>query len=129
MPKILLIDDDELFRQYLTTLLQRSGFQVRALPGGAGLLDIMAAESFDAVVTDLFMPEVDGIEIVISVRRQFPHIPVIGVTGERADNVDNPCIAAMIRLGAAAVIRKPVDQRELLTLLSRLLEIPISERR
>lgn len=124
MAKILLIDDDDLFRQYMTTLLQRSGYHVRALSGGAGLLDIMAAESFDAVVTDLFMPDVDGIEIVMSVRRQFPRIPVIGVTGDRADSVENPCVAAMIRLGAAGVLRKPIDRRELMTLLTHVIDMP-----
>ena len=124
MSKILLIDDDDLFRHYLATLLQRSGFHVRAVSSGAGVLDIMAAERFDAVVTDLFMPEVDGIEVVISVKRQFPRIPIVGVTGDRSDGIENPCIAAMIRLGAAGVLRKPVDKKELLSLLNRVIETP-----
>ena len=122
MSKILVIDNDDLFRQYLTMLLQRAGFEVRSLPDGAGVLDILAAERFDAVVTDLFMPEVDGIEVVINTRRQFPGLPVIGVTGARSDGVDNPCIEAMVRLGAVGVLRKPIDQHELLTILNRVVE-------
>ena len=122
MPKILLIDDDDLFRHYMATLLQRSGFEVRALSGGGNVLDVMAAESFDAVVTDLFMPDFDGIEIVIAAKRRFPGIPIIGMAGGVSSGVDNPCMAAMIRLGAAGVLRKPIDRHELLTLLNRVLE-------
>jgi len=122
MPRILVIDNDDLFRQYLTMLLQRAGFEVRALSDGSGFLDEMSAAPFDAVVTDLFMPEVDGIEVVMTARRHFPGLPIIGVTGARSDGVDNPCIEAMIRLGAAGVLRKPFDQHELLTLLNRVLE-------
>jgi len=122
MRKILVIDNDDLFRHYLTVLLQRAGFEVRALTDGSGFLEAMNEERFDAVVTDLFMPEVDGIEVVINANRKFPGLPVIGVTAARSDGVDNPCIAAMIRLGAVGVLRKPVDRIELLTILHRVLE-------
>jgi CheY-like chemotaxis protein len=124
MSKILVIDNDDLFRQYLSVILRRAGYEVRALSDGAGFLDAMKEETFDAVVTDLFMPEVDGIEVVINANRQFPGLPVIGVTGARTDGVDNPCIAAMIRLGAVGVLRKPVDKVELLTILQRVLDRP-----
>lgn len=117
MPNILVIEDDEPFRQYLATFLVRSGFRVKTLPNGAGLAETMASARFDAVVTDLFMPDVDGIETVLAVRRRFPKVPIVGMTGV----ADNPCVAAMIRLGAATVLRKPIDQRELLAILYRLL--------
>jgi len=122
MAKILLIDDDELFRQYVATLLERSGFQVRQLANATGLAEVLDANGLDAIITDLFMPEVDGIEVVIKAKRRRPDLPVIGVTGARTDGVDNPCIAAMIRLGASGVLRKPVDQHELLILLNRVLD-------
>ena len=49
-------------------------------------------------------------------------MPVIGITGARTDGVDNPCIAAMLRLGAVGVLRKPVDKVELVTMLNRVLD-------
>ena len=72
MPKILVIDNDDLFRQYLTVVLRRAGYEVRSLSDGAGFLGAMKEEAFDAVVTDLFMPEVDGIEVVINANRMYP---------------------------------------------------------
>lgn len=121
MVNILVIDDDEPFRQYLAIFLARSGFRVHTLPNGSGLFNAMESAGIDAIITDLFMPETDGIETVLAVRQRFPRVPVIGMTGGRFDAVDNPCVAAMIRFGAAAVLRKPIDERELLALLQRLL--------
>jgi DNA-binding NtrC family response regulator len=120
MAKILLIDDDELFRQYVATLLERSGFQVRQLADATSLSEVLEANGFDAIVTDLFMPEVDGIEVVIKAKRTRPGLPIIGVTGARSDD---PCIVAMIRLGAAGVLHKPIDEHELLILLKRVLDL------
>lgn len=121
MSTILVIEDDDLFRQFVTALLERAGFTVNARSGGAGLADILQSSTVDAVLTDLFMPDVDGIEVLLTVKRVAPHIPVIGMTGERTDGMDNPCATAMIRLGAAAMIRKPIDRNELLSLLERVI--------
>jgi|SRR6185437_13311767 len=119
MPKILVIDDDELFRSYVAMLLRRSGFQVRELASATDLADVLDSNGFDAIITDLFMPEVDGIEVVIKTKRRRPDVPIIGVTGARSDD---PCIVAMIRLGAVGVLHKPIDQHELLTILNSVLE-------
>lgn len=121
MSTILVIDDDDLFRQFLGVLLERAGFAVSMLAGGARLGETLRSEPIDVIVTDLFMPDVDGIEILLTAKREAPGIPVIGMTGGRSDGMENPCIAAMVRLGAAAVIRKPIDRHELLSLLYRLL--------
>lgn len=121
MSTILVIDDDDLFRQFVTVLLERAGFMVKALSGGAGLGEILKASRVDAILTDLFMPDVDGIEVLLTVKREAPHIPVVGMTGERSDGMDNPCATAMIRLGAAAMIRKPIEHNELVSLLGRVI--------
>lgn len=121
MSNILVIDDDDLFRQFLTVLLERSGFTASALSSGARLAETLKSSPVDVIVTDLFMPDVDGIEILLTAKREAPEIPVIGMTGGRSDGMENPCIAAMVRLGAAAVIRKPIDRNELVSLLYRLL--------
>lgn len=121
MPKILVIDDDELIRQYLSTLLERGGFEARAVDGRAALAVATGDDGFDAIITDLYMPEVDGIEIVIAVKRKLPDVPIIGITGGRS-SPDDPCVVAMTRLGAAAVLRKPIDRQELFGLLGRVLK-------
>src|SRR5258708_30242591 len=94
MPKILIIDDDEMIRQYLSALLERAGFETRAVDGREALQVATDDDGFDAIITDLYMPEVDGIEILIAVRRTMPYIPIIGITGGRSAAPD-PCDVAV----------------------------------
>jgi len=108
MPKILLLDDDALFRQYLTALLKRAGYDVHAYSNGSEALKLIEIERFDAVITDLYMPHVDGIEIVCAVKRHSPSIPVIGISGGPMGSRD-PCRTAMTVLGAHAMLTKPID--------------------
>ncbi|MBI3710717.1 MAG: response regulator [Proteobacteria bacterium] len=108
MPRILVIDDDELWRHYLTALLERCGVEVRSLPNGSNVAKIIQTEHFDAVVTDLYMPDVDGIETIANVKRQAPTMPIIGITGDSLGPMD-PMLRAMTALGADAVLAKPLD--------------------
>jgi DNA-binding NtrC family response regulator len=117
MPHILIIDDDESYRDYLTALLARSGHTVRALPHAKQLRRIIETERFDVVITDLYMPEVDGIEILLGIREVVPAMPVIGITGGYA-----LCSRAMEALGADAVLQKPLDVDELQAALQRALD-------
>ena len=123
MPKILVVDDDELTRHYLATLLQRGGYEACAVEGRGALALLAEEPDVAGVVTDLYMPGVDGIEIVMALKRRFPRIPIVGMTGGRSV-MDEPCIAAMIRLGAAAVLRKPIEREELFGILGRLVGAP-----
>jgi CheY-like chemotaxis protein len=118
MPKVLVIDDDESFRAYLTTLLARNDYEVRSLSSGRALAETIAAEPFDVIVTDLFMPEVDGIEILRTVRQLAPGVPVIGLTGRGSSTaVHDVCMRAMLMLGAVAVLLKPIEGEVLLDAL------------
>lgn len=120
MSHILVIDDDDLCRDYFVELLHRNGHQVTALPNGNGLTAVLADRHFDAVITDLYMPQVDGIETVNRLKSLAPDLPVIGVTGQFADRHD-PCIRAMKIFGALDVITKPVEEKQFLELLARAL--------
>jgi two-component system chemotaxis response regulator CheY len=116
MPKILVIDDDKMFRLYLTTLLERAGYEVHALGNSSAAEMTIEAERFDAVVTDLYMPHFDGIEIVRTIKRATPGVPVIGVSGSPLGSRD-PCTKAMSVLGADAMLTKPLDSAAFLTIL------------
>lgn len=116
MPKILVVDDDQFFRDYLTILFRRAGFEVRTLPNGADVDAVLDAEPFDAVTVDLYMPAVDGIETVKAVRRSRPGLPVVGITSACLGRSD-PCVGALTKFGADAVLCKPVVADELVALL------------
>lgn len=126
MPKILVIDNDELFRQYLAALLRRAGYLTHAPSGSGEMRSVLAAGDYDAVVSELYMPDIDGLEVVRVVKSHFPTAPVIGVTGGSLGPTD-PSRKAMLAFGAAAVLTKPIDPDSLLAVLRRTLD-PIAER-
>ncbi|SRR5258708_37983550 len=121
MANILVIDDDASFREYLTALLGREGYEVRCLASGVAVGDVVRTGRFDAVVTDLYMPHVDGIETLLSVKQVAPAMPVIGLSAGFWSPSD-PCHRAMTLLGAEAVLSKPLDGAAFLAILRRAIE-------
>jgi two-component system chemotaxis response regulator CheY len=119
MPSILLIDDDHDFRDYLRLVLQRYGHQVVTLPNGAGLSKVLENVRIDAVITDLYMPDRDGIETVRQLGLLAPEIPVIAISG--AGVADDPCVRAMRMLGASVVLEKPIRAPALIAALDSML--------
>ena len=116
MPRVLVIDDDQHFRHYLVALLERAGYEVLSLQDGQRASAVLETSTIDAIVTDLYMPNADGIEIVGMVRQRAPSVPVIGVSGGPLRARD-PCIAAMKLLGAKTVLAKPLDAAAFLAVL------------
>jgi len=117
MKPVLIIDDDPLIREYLRFMLARGGYDVVTLPHGENAADLCAQVQFHAVVTDLFMPNSDGIETVKAVRRVAPALPIIVVTGKAGDWFDS-CARAMRAFGASVLLRKPFKSRQLLDALA-----------
>src|SRR5262249_6949423 len=119
MASILLIDDDNDFRDYLRLVLQRCGHQVVTLPNGAGLSKVLQNVRVDAVITDLYMPDREGIGPVRQLGLLAPEIPVIAISG--AGVADDPCVRAMRMLGAAVVLEKPIRPPALIAALDSML--------
>ena len=120
MARVLVIDDDELFRDYLATELRRAGYWVRELADGRELPQLLAQDAYDALITDLMMPQVNGALCIRLARAMVPDLPVIAVTGAAAGDLP-PEAADAASLNAAAVLAKPVDPRALLDLLERVI--------
>lgn len=117
MPSVLVIDDDDDYRAFLTTLLSRAGYEVHELANGKDVCAFISVIPIDAIITDLLMPDVDGLETIRAVRELAPSMPVIGITGEVSESTD--CyIRAMKLFGAAAVLLKPLDSDALLSILA-----------
>lgn len=74
---ILVIDDEESMRRFLTVLLEREGYRVVSSATGRAALRAMEGESFDVVITDLKMPDMDGIQVLEEVKARRPSIPVV----------------------------------------------------
>ncbi len=101
--RLLVVDDDPVFRQELAELLEQDGHRVQALPSVLKAEEALTAEEFDVVLTDLKMPRHGGMELLRSIRSRWPRVLVVVVTGYAS--VDTALEA--MKLGAFDYVRKP----------------------
>ncbi|MBC8076631.1 MAG: response regulator, partial [Chloroflexales bacterium] len=79
--QILIVDDEANIRLTLSTLLQRTGYAVRAAESGAEAVALLEQHAFDLLLVDLRMPEMDGMQVVAAARQRQPEIAIIVLTG------------------------------------------------
>jgi CheY-like chemotaxis protein len=120
MAQILIIDDDKLFGTMLCDQLAAAGYQVVVAFNGVQGLKLYQQRQPDLVITDIIMPEMDGIETIMELRRHNPHLKIIAVSGGVRDGAGSYLRPAAL-LGAQRTFTKPVDIRELLEAVSDLL--------
>lgn len=120
MARLLVVDDDPHFLDSLVLLLQDSGHFVIAANNGDAALEALAAGTPDAIVTDIYMPEKDGLELIREVRRRFPCLPIIATSGQ-SDPAFNLLRMAKA-LGADRVISKPFRRTEICQALDAALQ-------
>lgn len=116
---ILVIDDDDLVREYLVDLLSSQSYMVISAETGNEGLDMFVEHKPDLVVTDLIMPEKEGIETITAIRNFNQQIPIIAISGFSDDY-----LRAAQRLGASATFRKPLDSAEFLSSVAKLVNQP-----
>lgn len=119
MKRILLIDDDDLFQNMLKQTLERAGYDVITASNGRIGLQLYQSAHFDIVITDLIMPEVEGIEIITNLRDDYVGIKIIAISGGGRCNPSDYLQIAK-KLGADKIFTKPVDRRELLAAVEEL---------
>jgi DNA-binding NtrC family response regulator len=104
--RILLIDDEHMVRKIVRKMLERSGHEVTEAENGRVGLGQLKAGTFDLVITDIIMPEMEGVETLMMVRSQYPGIKVIAMSGGgRTGNTD--FLSTAEKLGASAILHKP----------------------
>jgi CheY-like chemotaxis protein len=111
--RILVIEDNLDLRDYLRLALETQGYQVLTARNGEEALGYLNGHPVDVVLTDIFMPEMDGIETIAALRKLFPDIRVIAMSGR--PGVDYLGVAR--ELGVTRTLRKPFDIEELLAAL------------
>ena len=114
MLSVLLVDDDAMLRETLADALTVAGIAVSEADNGATALAMIEGGGFDVVITDLFMPGVDGIELLMGLQRAAITTPVIVLTGGtgdaigRSEQVTSTCLGAARALGAVRTLQKPI---------------------
>lgn len=119
--KILIIDDDEQMRVLLRQVMEWAGYEVvEAADGRAGVL-MQRHHGVDLVITDLIMPEQEGLETIAALHREYPRLKIIAISGGGRIGPEAYLPTAR-ELGAHRVFSKPFDVRELAETVRELLE-------
>ena len=119
-PKIILIEDDEVIKIAIKEYLTYNGFDILIPDSLKGIEEYFTKCNADCVITDIIMPEPDGIEVIMAVRGLCPDIIIIAISGGgRVSSAEYLTIAGM--LGANAVLQKPFLLSDLLDLIKKLL--------
>ena len=113
MQRILVIDDDEQVRELLAEILAQAGYHITEAVNGEVGLKLFRAQPADLVITDLIMPEKEGMETILALRKEFPKVRIIAVSGGgRSTTLDYLPIAKS--LGARRTLAKPFTRQEIL---------------
>lgn len=125
MKRILVIDDDVQFRQMLCQMLERAGYEVIEAADGRKGMKLFRVQPTDLVITDIIMPEQEGIETIRELKRDFANVRIIAISGGgRIDSKDYLNLAE--KFGATRTFGKPLDREEFLAAIEGLLtEAPI----
>jgi len=106
MANVLLLDDDETLRSLLAETLQAEGHHVRQGDNGFAAFNPANISGIDLMITDLYMPRVDGLEAILNVRRDIPDLLIIAMSGG-GDYVKTDFLTQTKLLGVTAVLHKP----------------------
>ena len=107
--RILIVDDEDGMRRLLSRVLTREGYETSAVANGAEALRLVASERFDLVVTDIKMPEMDGLQLLAELKEYEPSLPIIVITAY--GTIENAVQA--LRSGAYDYIAKPFENDEI----------------
>ncbi len=121
MAGILLVEDDDQLRSMLKLLLTDSGYEVWEAPDGTRVCQMHDQQRFDLVITDLLMPEKDGLEVIIELRRKHQNVPIIAMSGAGPGS-GQVYLRAAQGLGADLTLSKPFDNQEFLKTVCLALE-------
>jgi cyclic di-GMP phosphodiesterase len=116
--KILVVDDEEAIREVISTLLSAQGFQCISVSNGRAALEVASAGSLDLIISDIVMPEVDGLRLLAEMRTRDVDLPVVMVTAMH----DLGIALQAIRAGAYDYLLKPFEKEQLFATVGRALE-------
>ena len=114
--KILIVDDNSMMLKTLQDILQITGYRVEVARNGREALEKIKAESFGCILSDVRMPDIDGVELLHAVKKSHPDLPLVLMTAHSESDLVRQARAA----GAAAVMEKPLDMKSLLSFFEQL---------
>ena len=126
MARILIIDDESQIRSMLRLMLERVGFEVFEAADGMEGIRQYRDNPADLIITDLIMPNKDGIGMIIELKKEFPKVKIIAMSGGGLNKPEGYLKGAK-KLGAACTLTKPIDRDEMLRAIKEVLQSPSSQ--
>jgi CheY-like chemotaxis protein len=121
MKRILVVDDDDLIRDLIYEILEPQGYQILLAENGNRALEILDKEEIDLIITDIIMPDKEGIETILDIKKRLPHAKIIAMSGGGQLEA-NSYLSMAKRLGVNATLSKPFDPAKLLGMIQEILE-------
>ena len=119
--RLLVIDDDNLVRAALTDMLQTAGFEVITAANGRLGLELLATTPVDAIITDILMPEQEGLETIREARSRYPEVRILAISGGGATGVETQLLKFAESFGADQTLQKPFTGSQLVAAVRVLL--------
>jgi DNA-binding response OmpR family regulator len=117
--RILVVDDEEMIRFFLTDVLSGEGYEVTTVSDGQEAVTLLEQEGFDLIITDMVMPGLNGIEVLRAAKRIDPQRPVIVITGYPSVET----VRRLVKLGADDYVTKPFNVEVIIVTVAKLLEM------
>ncbi len=121
MKKILVVDDDDLIRDLIYEILEPQGYHILLAENGNRALEILDKEEIDLIITDIIMPDKEGIETILEIKKRFPRANIIAMSGGGQLEA-NSYLSMAKRLGVNATLTKPFTPAKLLSVVQEILE-------
>jgi CheY-like chemotaxis protein len=112
--RLLLVDDDEVLRVVQSDFLRRFGYDVHAAEDGRAAMKHLAAQPVDLVITDMVMPGSDGVEVIRHIRKMYPQLNIIAISGGGGSTKRELLLDIARVLGVAKTLEKPFTMTALL---------------
>ncbi|MFD2111366.1 response regulator [Thiorhodococcus fuscus] len=122
MSKVLIVDDDEIFRTMMAEMVRREGYEIEAVSNGQEALAYVARERPLLIITDILMPEMDGIEFIMKLNQDGNDIPIIAVSGGRRSISLEFNLESAALMGVRTTLPKPFTREALRTAIDKALE-------
>lgn len=128
MAHILVVDDDESFRIYLVTLLRQAGHTVLEADNGQTGLELLSSSPVELIITDIFMPKMDGIDLLAALQTDRPQVKVIAISGGYKAMNSRLTLEMAKSFGAMDILTKPFQAGTVLEKVTKALHLSATEK-